>query len=160
MDQQEKLRPHTTKEDVTTVALKSRRRFQWWDYPIFAGLTTVHLVVLSVVAYRWINDIDKSQPNSIFPILVGTLLIQLMLWELRWFSLPTMRVPLTIPAASGWRIAVAVTFVPGAESIEMLEQTVKALIDIDYPHDTWVLDEGDAADVRDLCQRTGARHFS
>jgi cellulose synthase/poly-beta-1,6-N-acetylglucosamine synthase-like glycosyltransferase len=31
---------------------------------------------------------------------------------------------------------------------------------MDYPHDTWVLDEGDAAEVRDLCQRTGARHFS
>ena len=159
MDQQEKFRSHR-KDGVISVALDSRRRFRWWDYPIFGALTTVHLVVFSVVVYRWINDIDKSQPNPIFPILVGTLLLQLMLWEWRWFSLPLMRVPREIPAASGWRIAVAVTFVPGAESIEMLEQTVKALIDIDYPHDTWVLDEGDDAEVRDLCLRHGARHFS
>ena len=142
------------------MALRSGRRFRWWDYPLFGALTTVHLVVFSVVVYRSINDIDKSQPNPIFPILLGTLLIQLMLWEWRWFSLPLMRVPRVIPAASGWRIAVAVTFVPGEESTEMLEQTVKALIDIDYPHDTWVLDEGDDAEVRDLCLRHGARHFS
>ena len=158
-DHQEKSRSYT-KGSVISVALDSRRRFRWWDYPIFLALTTVHLVVFSVVVYRWINDIDKSQPNAIFPILVGTLLIQLMLWEWRWFSLALMRVPRAIPAASGWRIAVAVTFVPGAESTEMLEETVKALIEIDYPHDTWVLDEGEDAEVRDLCLRHGARHFS
>jgi hypothetical protein len=129
MNQQEKFRS-CTKDGVISVALDSRRRFRWWDYPIFVALTTVHLFVFSVVVYRWINDIDKSQANSIFPILVGSLLLQLMLWEWRWFSLPLMRVPRAIPVASGWRIAVAVTFVPGAESIEMLEQTVKAQIDI------------------------------
>ena len=141
------------------MALRSRRRFRWWDYPIFAALTIVHLTVIGFVLYRWIDG-DETGANPIFPILVGTLLIQLMLWEWRWFSLPLMSVPPSIPPASGWRIAVAVTFVPGAESIEMLEQTVKAVIGIDYPHDTWVLDEGDDLEVRDLCQRHGARHFS
>ena len=141
-------------------ARDSRRRFQWWDHPIFVVLTLFHLLVLSVVVHHWINDMDESQANFIFPILVGSFLLQLIFWEWRWFALPFMRVPQPIPAASGWRVAVAVTFVPRAESIEMLEKTVKALIDIDYPHDTWVLDEGDEAEVRDLCERYGARHFS
>jgi len=68
--------------------------------------------------------------------------------------------PRPIPAAAGWRVAVVVTFVPEAESIEMLDNTVRALIGIDYPHDTWVLDEGNDAEVRDLCLRNDARHFS
>ncbi|HET6646675.1 MAG TPA: glycosyltransferase, partial [Pyrinomonadaceae bacterium] len=106
------------------------------------------------------NDVYKSQANFIFLILVGTFVLQLTLWQWRWLTLPLMRVPNPIPAAPGWRIAVAVTFVPGAESIEMLEKTVKALIEIDYPHDTWVLDEGDDAEVHELCKRHGARHFS
>jgi hypothetical protein len=59
-------------------------------------------------------------------------------------------VPCTMPAASGWRIAAAVTFVPDAESVEMLEETVRAVIAIEYPHDTWVLDEGDDRVVRGL----------
>jgi cellulose synthase (UDP-forming) len=159
MNQQENLGRHT-KEDVISVALESRRRFRWWDYPIFTALTTVHLTVFSFVLYRWINDIDKSQANFIFPMLVSTFLLQLILWESRWLALPLMRVPRPISTDSGWRVAVAVTFVPGAESVEMLKKTVEALVDIDYPHDTWVLDEGDDAEVRDLCLRHGARHFS
>ena len=159
MDQQEKSRRHT-KEDVISVARESRCRFQWWDYPIFVALTTAHLTVFGFVLYQWINDVDKYQANFIFPILVSTFLLQLMLWQWRWLTLPLMRVPKPIAAAAGWRIAVAVTFVPRAESIEMLEKTVKALIEIDYPHDTWVLDEGDDGEVRELCERYGARHFS
>jgi cellulose synthase (UDP-forming) len=105
-------------------------------------------------------NVNEIHAGFIFPILVGTLLLQLILWEWRWLALPLMRVPRPLPPASGWRIAVAVTFVPGAESIEMLEQTVKALIEIDYPNDIWVLDEGDDPEVRDLCRRRGVWHFS
>ena len=145
MDQQEKSRP-PTKEDVISVARESRCRFLWWDYPIFAALTTAHLTVFGFVLYQWITDIDRYQANLIFLILVGSVLLQFILWEWRWLALPLMRMPQQIPAAPGWRVAVAVTFVPRAESIEMLEKTVKAIIEIDYPHDTWVLDEGDDAE--------------
>jgi len=46
------------------------------------------------------------------------------------------------------------------EPLEMLEETVAALVALDYPHDTWVLDEGNDEEVRELCRRLGARHFS
>jgi cellulose synthase (UDP-forming) len=58
------------------------------------------------------------------------------------------------------KVAVATTFVSGAESLEMLEVTIKALIKLDYPHDTWVLDETDDERVRTLCSTLGAHHFS
>ena len=35
-----------------------------------------------------------------------------------------------------------------------------ALVTLDYPHDTWVLDEGDEDRVKALCLRLGAKHFS
>jgi hypothetical protein len=57
-------------------------------------------------------------------------------------------------------VGVATTFVPGGEPIEMLERTVRALVTMDYPHDTWVLDEGDDPEVRQMCARLGAWHFS
>jgi cellulose synthase (UDP-forming) len=60
----------------------------------------------------------------------------------------------------GWRVAAITTFTPPLESIEMLEQTLTAMVALDYPHDSWVLDEGDLPEVRDLCARLGARHFS
>ena len=42
----------------------------------------------------------------------------------------------------------------------MLQETVRALADLDYPHDTWVLDEGDDENVKGLCLDLGAKHFS
>ena len=52
------------------------------------------------------------------------------------------------------------TFVPGEESLELLEHSLAALVALEYPHDTWVLDEGDGPAVRALCARMGARYFS
>jgi hypothetical protein len=71
-----------------------------------------------------------------------------------------MRWPIPVQAESGIRVGVATSFVPGLESVEMLEQCVRGLVALDYPHDTWVLDEGDDPTVRALCRRLGANHFS
>src|SRR6476469_7904759 len=46
------------------------------------------------------------------------------------------------------------------ESLEMLEATLRALVALDYPHDTWVLDESDSEQVKRSCARIGAKHFS
>jgi cellulose synthase/poly-beta-1,6-N-acetylglucosamine synthase-like glycosyltransferase len=41
----------------------------------------------------------------------------------------------------------------------MLERTLRALVDMRVPHDTWVLDEEGDARLRALCTRLGARYF-
>jgi cellulose synthase (UDP-forming) len=60
----------------------------------------------------------------------------------------------------GLRVAFITTFVPGSESIEMLRRTLANMIVADYPHDTWLLDEGNDPQARALCQLLGVRHFS
>jgi cellulose synthase (UDP-forming) len=60
----------------------------------------------------------------------------------------------------GLRVAFLTTFVPGSESIDMLESTLRGILATDYPHDTWVLDEGNDPAVRRLCQRLRVYHFS
>jgi len=60
-----------------------------------------------------------------------------------------MRRPSPAAARPGMRVGVATTFVSSSEPIEMLEGTLRAVIAMDYPHDTWVLDEGD--DERPNC---------
>jgi cellulose synthase (UDP-forming) len=39
-------------------------------------------------------------------------------------------------------------------------ETVRALVALNYHHDTWVLDEGNDVRVRSLCKELGALHFS
>src|SRR5947209_1939719 len=61
----------------------------------------------------------------------------------------------------GLRVTFATTFVPGAEGIDVLERTIVAMRDQEgYPHDVWVLDEGDTPVARALCRRVGVYHFS
>jgi cellulose synthase (UDP-forming) len=64
------------------------------------------------------------------------------------------------PPQAGLRVALITTFVPSSESIDMLRRTLAGMIVADYPHDTWVLDEGDDPAARAMCQHLGVRHFS
>lgn len=63
--------------------------------------------------------------------------------------------------APGLRVTFVTTFVPSSETLEVLERTIVAMRDQEgYPHDVWVLDEGDTLAAKALCDRVGAFHFS
>jgi cellulose synthase (UDP-forming) len=107
-----------------------------------------------------VRHVDWQKQPVLMGLLTLMLAYHLACHQFRWWLLPVMRRPTPMPPQAGWNVAVATTFVPGAESLEMLEDTVKALVAMAYPHDTWVLDEGDDAQVKTLCVRLGAQHFS
>ena len=50
--------------------------------------------------------------------------------------------PKPLAAQPGWKVAVVTTIVPAIEPLCLLENTLEALVALAYPHDTWVLDEG------------------
>lgn len=153
-------RPAAAAADRSQSALCLVPRFRPWDRAVFALLTAAHLAVVVSVLGHLLTRVDWSITSVGLPLLVATVVVELLLWEWRWFTLPLMRQPLDRPAPSGLRTGVAVTFVPGVEPLGMLEETVRALVAVRHPHDTWVLDEGDDPAVRDLCDRLGARHFT
>ncbi|MFN8169861.1 MAG: cellulose synthase catalytic subunit [Candidatus Nanopelagicales bacterium] len=64
------------------------------------------------------------------------------------------------PPAPGLRVAFITTFVPSSEPLDLLRSTLPAMQAADYPHDTWVLDEGGDERVRRLCEELGVRYFS
>ncbi|PWJ55145.1 Glycosyltransferase, catalytic subunit of cellulose synthase and poly-beta-1,6-N-acetylglucosamine synthase [Quadrisphaera granulorum] len=64
------------------------------------------------------------------------------------------------PPEPGLSVAFITTYVPGSEPLDMLERTLRAMLAADYPHETWVLDEGDDPAAQALCLRLGVRHFS
>jgi len=140
--------------------VSSVRRFSRSDTAIYAALTTLHVVVVSWVAFLLFTNLDGKLRRVVMVVVITSLVIDLLFWELRWISLPLMRVPVPRPARDGWRVAAVITFVPGTESIDMLEQTLAAVTRVRYPHDTWVLDEGAEATVRRLSDTYGARYFT
>jgi cellulose synthase (UDP-forming) len=137
----------------------NRRVFRWWDYPLFAVLTGANLAAIAYFLEYCLRPQTRANAWAL-TALAAPFLASIVLYEGRWLSLPLMRHPQRAPTREGWRVGVATTFVPGMEPLEMLEETVAALVALDYPHDTWVLDEGNDEEVRELCRRLGARHFS
>ncbi len=142
------------------ISIISERVFKWWDYLIFVVLTISMLVALAYFLVYWFSRSDWVYYPIPFTIMTVGFLLYLFLYQMRWFCLPLMSRPRAMLPRPSWKVGVATTFVPGAESIEMLEETVKALVAMDYPHETWVLDEGDDDQVKALCLRLGAHHFS
>jgi cellulose synthase/poly-beta-1,6-N-acetylglucosamine synthase-like glycosyltransferase len=70
------------------------------------------------------------------------------------------RDPVPVPPDRRLRVAFLTTIVPGKEPIEMVEGTLRAARRIYESPDVWLLDEGDDDQVKQMCRRVGAHHFS
>jgi cellulose synthase (UDP-forming) len=138
----------------------AERVFKWWDYPIFVFLSILSLGAILSFLLNWFSPEDWLLHPVSFPLMTAILLVILTNNQGRWFLLYYMRKPRPMTPRPGWKVAVVTTFVPNGEPLEMLEETVQALVGLDYPHDTWVLDEGDDEKVKALCLKLGASHFS
>ena len=141
-------------------SVQSQKVFNLSDYILFALLTVVSCAVIAYFMTHWFAYGDWFAHPLPFWGLTLIVIGRLTINQFRWWYLPFMRKPVPMTPRSGWRVGVATTFVPGDESIEMLEETIKALVALNYPHDTWVLDEGNDARVISLCIELGAFHFS
>lgn len=71
-----------------------------------------------------------------------------------------MRHPVTMVPEKCLKVALTTAFVPGKEPYEVLEKALQSMIAVRYPHDTWILDEGNDDIVKQLCKKYGANHFS
>ena len=134
--------------------------FRRVDYILFGALLLSGLVALIGFLTRW-STLEAWHSHAVMLAVVTALGATFLANHVfRWLLLPGMRRPTPMPARTGWSVGVATTFVSGVESLEMLEETVRALVAMEYPHETWVLDEADDERVRALCRRLGTRHFS
>lgn len=72
------------------------------------------------------------------------------------------RDPVPVVPQPGTRVAFLTSFVPGKEPLEMLRATLEGAVGIRHRGvlDVWLLDEGNAAEARELCAELGVHHFS
>lgn len=150
----------TSERKINRSTISEQKIFTRFNYLIFALLTIVCYTAIIYFTLPWFYTDDWSVFPLAFWILTFVFFSKLFISQLRWWLLPFMKKPLPAQTRPGWKVGAVTTFVPGAESLQMLEQTVKAMTEMDYPHETWVLDEGDDPAVKDLCKSLGAYHFS
>lgn len=84
------------------------------------------------------------------------LIIKIGTWFTTWF----MKRPVHIEPEKGIKVAFVTCYVPGNEPIEMLKETLIAMRDADYAHHTWVLDEGNTDEVKNLAGELGVYYFT
>lgn len=77
-----------------------------------------------------------------------------------WYIATYVKIPLSTLPKDGLRVAYLTAFVPGSEPYNILEDTLKAMVAVTYPHDTWLLDEGNDDEAKRICAQYGVHHYS
>ena len=131
--------------------------------PLLTGLLLFYLVwpthwVEREGGARWLVGLDVT-------MLVAIGLIELfMVVNVASIAHATMvaRDPVPVTPEKGTRVAFLTTYVPGKEPLSMVRATLEGAVRVTHtgPLDVWLLDEGDDARARALCEELGVRHFS
>jgi cellulose synthase/poly-beta-1,6-N-acetylglucosamine synthase-like glycosyltransferase/beta-mannanase len=58
------------------------------------------------------------------------------------------------------KVAVISLCVPAVESLDIVENQIRAMANIEYPHDSWILDEGNSPQIKAIADKYGVKHFS
>ncbi|GAA1639179.1 glycosyltransferase family 2 protein [Actinoplanes couchii] len=141
--------------------------------PVRSTLIALFAFAFESTFFGWLIDKvelpDRRMESVLFAVTVfmiaATALIELFrLVNVVTLCLATLRArdPVPVPPDGRLRVAFLTTIVPGKEPIEMVEQTLVAAGRIRHPglYHVWLLDEGDDPEVRAMCERAGAHHFS
>lgn len=144
----------------TVKMVQAKRVFRRRDYAVFTLLSLVSLLATGYFTLRWLSQRSWIEHPFSFAIAMFMFIVVIGNYFGRWFLLPYMRRPGHMRVRPGLRVAVVTTVIPAAEPLEMLEGTLRALVGLDYPHDTWVLDEEGDDQVKALCDKLGVHHFT
>jgi cellulose synthase (UDP-forming) len=119
---------------------------------IYALVLIIGLVLAGRFALFWFNSTRMPRDFSshfwladlvLFSALTFVVWHRLFIDVATWVICSRIEPPHSVTEPPrGLRVAFITTFVPGSEPIDMLTRTLRSMIAADYPHDTWVLDEG------------------
>jgi cellulose synthase (UDP-forming) len=126
-------------------------------YLLLSAALAIGAVMVSTPFLRANSWNEQPLLTSLVGIVLGLVLVNALA---KWLLLPKMRKPLDQPAPADLRIAAVTTYVPGSEPLEMVACTLRAMQRMDYPHDCWLLDEGDDPHARQLCATLGVSYFT
>lgn len=137
---------------------------------VFTVLMLIGLSLTIAFGFWWFRPIHIPNNFSgiphIFDIVAFALLSYVVWYQISyelfsWYLTDAMQRPGRAPRPQeGLRVAFLTAFVPGKEPYDVLERTLSAMVSVDYPHDTWLLDEGDDAETKRICKKYSVIHYS
>jgi len=147
----------------TSQWLLKRPKYAQIVYTIFA------LISVIIFAFWWFNILHVPHNFSGFAHIVDFLLfilVSLVIWHpitmevLTWSISSHIKNIHQVKPVPGMKVAFVTTIVPANESISLLHKCLPAMVNVAYAHDTWLLDEADNEEVKEICKQYGVKHFS
>lgn len=129
------------------------KKFYWVLFVVWA--------VANIVFWSWWFQGEHVASLPMYVLMSVSLLYEAtILPSFYLFFVGRMRKPRSIDPQPGLSVAMITLCVPHKESIEIIGRQLKAMVDVSYPHDTWVLDEDNDPKVQTLATRLGVKYFS
>lgn len=124
-------------------------------------LRTLIFIGLGGMAF-FIHAITRQEVIAYAPLyylLLASLLFICFKVAYEWYHYFSIDVPNTPPLERSFTVDVLTTYVPG-EPYEMVIHTLEAIQAIEYPHETYLCDEGDDPYLKRECERLGVHHVT
>jgi cellulose synthase/poly-beta-1,6-N-acetylglucosamine synthase-like glycosyltransferase/beta-mannanase len=129
------------------------------------GRLILFLGILSLIIFLFgfITEVGIGH-RVLYYLLTVSLFFKLLKIGFEWYhyaGLPKPRDKSKKPKAplKPYSVDMLTTFCPG-EPYDMLERTLKAMVNVNYPHTTYLCDEGDDFLAKKLCQELGIVHVT
>ncbi len=136
----------------------------------FCLFSVIGIVMTIGFAYLWFDPDHVPENFSglwhgidfILFIILSYIVWHHILMELfSWYITAFIQTPVSAPLPQKkLKVAYATAYVPGSEPYDILEKTLKAMTNVVYPHDTWLLDEGNDPEAKRICEKYGVFHYS
>ncbi len=153
----------------TSTSVKTKPALTQWQFSVYILLVLIGAAIVSVFGWWWfaLSNVPQNFEGVmhgldfiLFALLSYVVWYQICNELLTWVNALFMRHPVPMEPAKNLKVALLTAFVPSKEPIDVLENTIIAMKAVRYPHDTWVLDEGNDSAVRILCKKHKVNHFS
>lgn len=135
----------------------------------FYCMLSVAVALITLFATVWFNTknvahnfqgASHSLDFLLFAIVTYIVWHQIMMDSVLWLIARGMKRPKHTKPAPGLKVAFITTFVPGSEPLMLLDNILPAMKRADYDHDTWLLDEGNDPNAKELCKKYGVNYFT
>ena len=126
----------------------------------FWGVAALWLAVNLAFWGWWLRQTQHSTPWLYWTETITLFYQTTLLPTVFWRFVRKMKRPVEVRPPADMRVAMITLCVPSSESLDVIEGQLVALMKVDYPHDSWVLDEGGSPEVRALADRHGVHYFT
>ena len=129
-----------------------------WELWVIRLLVLLGLFTIVNFLYWFLQEEFKSD-TLLYWLLIITLVYGILRVLYMWYHYSSISIPQTPATDKTFSVDILTTFFPG-EPYEMIEETLKAITEITYPHTTYLCDEANDPYLKEFCAKLGVIHVT